>query len=65
MLEQRRKRYRAELAIAKTEARSALAALSRTLEARSSLRRLARHAKRAQRATAALYTAAACLILPP
>lgn len=58
-------RYRAELASAKKEAASALEELRRCLRRDRGLRALAKAAKRAQHAAAAVYTAASCLILPP
>lgn len=64
-MDERTERYRAELERAKTEARTALTALSRCLTRRTTLRALARGAKRTQLAAANVYTAAACLLDPP
>ena len=58
-------RYRANLAAAKTEARDALTELERCLKRSRSLRALASAARRVQLASAALYTAATCIISPP
>jgi hypothetical protein len=62
---ERRDRYRAELAAAKLEASSALIELTRRLKQGGDLRALARAALRMQYASAALYTAAICIVSPP
>lgn len=59
------KRYRAEYRAACVEAQAAETALRHTLTNSASLRQVAKAAKRAQRAAASLYTAAACLLSPP
>lgn len=59
------RRYRSDYRRARAEARVALAELHRRLGTRCPLRKIADASRRAQRAAARLYTAAACLLSPP
>jgi hypothetical protein len=58
-------RYRAEYEAARAEAESAVLALRACLRFRAPTADLAAAAKRAQLATARLYTATACILSPP